>query len=119
MIRAWQQPQIGRSGITSGGQYRAVSDVPPRGTWNVVIDERREEENQGGFQTPWGTNWTVVVAFAGEGRSGLCVHVCVSEHVSGVGEISGGVVQSGAPGTFSGGAQRATGGVRLKLEMNV
>lgn len=45
--------------------------------------------------------------------------VCKRARLCGVGEISGGVVQSGAPGTFSGGAQRATGGVRLKLEMNV
>lgn len=80
--------------------------------------------------------WTVVVAFAGVGRSRLCVRACVSEHVSvcvwvwvckrarlrvcvGGGCVRGGVVQSGARGTFSGGAQRAAGGLCLKLEINV
>lgn len=67
--------------------------------------------------------WTAVVAFAGVGRSRLRVRVCVSEHVSVCvwrgGCIRGVVVQSGARGTFSGGAQRAAGGLRLKLEINV
>lgn len=41
-------------------------------------------------------------------RVSLCVGGCL-----------GVVVQSGARGTFSGGAQRATGGVHPKLEINV